>query len=81
MLTRTSLAILTLIISQALFVHPSNSQFSSNLATSQQNNIEELIKQGVQEYRSKQYQKALQIYQIALRIAQKQKNKIWLFWV
>ena len=77
MLTRTSLAILTLIISQALFVHPSNSQFSSNLATSQQNNIEELIKQGVQEYRSKQYQKALQIYQIALRIAQKQKNKIF----
>jgi CHAT domain-containing protein/tetratricopeptide (TPR) repeat protein len=47
------------------------------LATSQQNNIEELIKQGVQEYRSKQYQKALQIYQIALRIAQKQKNKIF----
>jgi CHAT domain-containing protein len=77
MLTRISIAILTLIISQALFVHPSNSQFSSNLATSQQNNIEEFIKQGVQEYRSKQYQKALQIYQIALRIAQKQKNKIF----
>ena len=78
MLTYATIAIL-LAVPHPLFAHLPNSQTKSNLVVSQpnnQNNIEELIKKGVQKYRTQQYQEALQIYQIALKFAKQQQSRV-----
>jgi len=76
MLTRAILAILVLAVPQPLFADFPNSQIKSNLVIAQQNNIENFIKKGVQKYRNQQYQEALQIYQIALKLANQQQNRV-----